>query len=165
MNDVFGHSGRLLLAFLPAHFPKSIASRLLPHLLFFLAFRISLAHCFRNISTYCRRIHSALSKLTNGSQVSNVTNKSATTAIQWRGPPRNCFNRFCPGTMDRCFFSKNPTTYSFFHLLNALKLGCPILLANCFKVNCVCFRLIGGLPSAPPKSNKLLLSSAASYSL
>jgi hypothetical protein len=48
--------------------------------------------------------------------------------------------------MDRSFFPRNPATHYFFHLLNLLKLGCPILLANCFKENSVCFKLIGALP-------------------
>jgi len=54
MNVVFGNSGRLLLAFLLARSPKSVAGRLLPRLPFFLASRISLAHLFTNISTHCR---------------------------------------------------------------------------------------------------------------
>jgi len=49
--------------------------------------------------------------------------------------------------MDRCYFSRNPVTHTFFHLLKTLKLGCPILLANCFKENSICFKLIGALPS------------------
>jgi len=164
MNVVFGNSGRLLLTFLPAPSPKSVAGRWFPRLPFFLASSISLAHFFRNISTNCWQIHSVLSKLTNGSQVSNVAKKSATAVSQCRGPSRTCFNQFCPLIMDRWFFSRNTATHTFFHLLNPLKLGCPILLANCFKENSVCFRLIGGLPSAPPKSDESLLSSAASYS-
>jgi hypothetical protein len=66
--------------------------------------------------------------------------------------------------MDRCFFSRNPATYTFFHLLKTLELDCPILLGNCFKENSVCYRLIGGLPSAPPKSDEVSLTSAASHS-
>src|SRR5882757_546466 len=120
VNVVFGNSGRLLLAFLAGCSPKSVAGHLLPRLPFFLASRISLAHFFKNISTHCRRIHSALSKLTNGSQVSNVAKKSATAVSQCRGPSRTCFNWFYPRIMDRCFFSRNPATHTFFHLLNAL---------------------------------------------
>jgi len=161
---VFGNSGRLLLTFLPARAPKSIAGCLFPRLPFFLASRISLAHFFNNIVTRWQQIDSALSKLTNGSQVSKVAEKSATAISPCRGQSRTCFNQFCPRLMDQSFFSKNPATHTFFHLLNALKLGCPILFTNCFNENSICFRLIGGLSSAPPKSNKMLLSPAASYS-
>ena len=38
---------------------------------------------------------------------------------------------------------ENPATHTFSHLFNALKLGCPILLANCFKQKSVCYKLIG----------------------
>jgi len=164
VNVVFGTSGRLLLTCVPTRSPKSVAGRLLRCLPFFLASRILHTHFFKNISTCCQRIQSALSKLTNGSQVSNVAKKSATAVTQCRGPSRTCFNLFCPQIMDRCFFSRNPATHTFFHLLNALKLGCPILLANWFKENSICFRLFGGLPSAPAKSDKWSRSSATSYS-
>jgi len=120
MNVVFGNSGRLLLAFLLARSPKSVAGRLLPRLHFFLACRISLAHFFMNISTHCRQIHLALSKLSKGNQVSNGSNKSATAISQCRGTSRSCFNRFCPRIMDRCFFSRHPAAHPIFHLLNAL---------------------------------------------
>jgi hypothetical protein len=72
---VFGDSGRLLVGKLPARSPKAITGTLLPQLPFFLASPILLAHFFRNIATHCRRIHSALSKFTNGGQVSNVAKK------------------------------------------------------------------------------------------
>jgi len=162
MNLVIGNSVRLLLAFLLACSPTSIAGRLLPRLPLFLSSRISLAHFFENLSTHCRRIHSALSKLSSGSQTLNVSKKSATAVSLCRGPSRTCFKRFCPRIMDRCFFSKNPATHTLFHLLNALLLACPILLANCFKENSVCFKLTGSLPSAPPKSDESSLSSSAS---
>jgi len=120
MNVVFGISGRLLLACLLACSLKSVAGRLLHRLPIFLASRISLAHFFPNISTHCRRIHLALSKLSNGSQLSNVSRKSATAISQCRGPSLSCFNLFCASMMDWCFFSRNPATHTFFHLLNAL---------------------------------------------
>jgi len=66
--------------------------------------------------------------------------------------------------MDQCFFPRNPATHTFFHFLNVLKLGCPILLANCFKENSICFRLFRALPSAPPGSDELLLSYSTLYS-
>jgi hypothetical protein len=135
MNVVFGNSGRLLLPFLLAHSPKSVTGHLLPGLPFFLASQISLAHFIRNISTHCRRSNLALSKLSQGNQVSNVSKKSATAVTQCRGPSLSCFKRFCPRIMDQCFFSSNPATHPFFHLLNALYLACPIVLANCFKEN------------------------------
>jgi len=120
MNVLFGNSGRLILAVLLTHSPKSVAGRLLPRFPFFLASRISLAHFFQNISPHCRRLHLALSKVSNGSQVSNVSKKSATAVSQCRGPSLSCFNQFCPRIMDRCFFSRNPATHTSFHLLNAL---------------------------------------------
>jgi hypothetical protein len=49
--------------------------------------------------------------------------------------------------------------------LNDLKLGCPILVANCFKEIWVCFKLMGALALALPKSDKLSLSASASNSL
>jgi len=120
MNVVFGISGRLLVAIVPAQSPKSVARRLSPRLSFFLTSWISLAHFFKNISTHCRRIHSALSKLTSGSQFSNFTKKSAPAIFQCRVKSWNCFNRFCPRMMDRCYISRNPATHTFSHLLNAL---------------------------------------------
>jgi len=127
---VFGNTGTLPLAVLRARSPKSVASRLLPRLPLFLASRTLLAQFFGNISTHYGRIHSALSKFFNGSHSSKVSKKSANAISQCRGPCRCCVKQFCPGTMDWCFFSRNPATHTFFHLLNALKLGCPILLAN-----------------------------------
>jgi hypothetical protein len=59
--------------------------------------------------------------------------------------------------MDQCIFSRNPATHTFSHLLKVLKLGCPILLVNCFKESFVCYKLIGTLPWAPPNPNELLL--------
>ena len=86
MNIVFGNSGRLLLALLFTRSPKFVAGRLLPRLLFFLASRILRAHFFKITCTHCRRIHSALLKLSNGSHLSNVSNKSATAVSQCNGP-------------------------------------------------------------------------------
>jgi len=117
-----------------------------------------LPHFFRNISTHCRRKHWALSKFSKGSQVSTVSKKSATSASQCRGPSLSRFKWFSPAIMGRCSFSRNPATHNFFHWLNKLKLGCPILLANCLKENSVRFMLIGALPSAPPKSDESSLS-------
>jgi hypothetical protein len=44
MNVAFGNSGRLLLAFLLPHSPKSVADRMFPHLPCFLASRISISN-------------------------------------------------------------------------------------------------------------------------
>jgi len=164
MKVVFGNSGTLPLAFLPVRSPKSLVGRLLPRPPFFLASRTSLPDFFQNISTHCHRIHSALLKCSKGCHVSKVSNQSATAVSQCRGPSRICFEQFCPGIMDQCFFSRNPATHTFFHLLNVLKLGCPIFSAHCFKENSVCFKLIGALPLAPPKSDKSSLSASALYS-
>jgi len=84
--------------------------------------------------------------------------KSATAVSQCRGPSRSCFRWFCPWIMDRSFFSRHPATHTLFHLLNMLKLGGPILLANCFKENAVCLKRIGAWASATPKSHELSLS-------
>ena len=120
MNAEFGNSGRVLVACLLARMPKSIPGDLLPRLTFFLSSRMSLEHFFKNISIHCRRFDSALSKLNNGGQFPNVFKKSAATVSQCRGPSQPFFKRFCPLIMDRCFFSRNPATHTFFHLLNAL---------------------------------------------
>jgi len=120
MNVVFGNAGRLLLAFLLMRSPESVTGCLLPRLPFFLASRILLVHFLKNISTHCWRIHSALSKLSNGSQVLNVSKESATAISQCRGPSRTCSKWFYPRIIDQCFFSKNPATHTVFHLWNAL---------------------------------------------
>jgi len=161
MNILFGNSGMILLALLLVCSPKSVAGRLFPCLPFFLALRILIAHFFKAIWTHFRQLHWALSKLCNGSQPPYVSKESATAVFQCRGPSQSCFNWLCPRIMDRCFFSQNPVTHTFFHLLNALYLAYPILLANFFKENSVCIRLTGGLPSTPPKSDKLSLTSSA----
>jgi hypothetical protein len=85
MNVEVDNSGSLLPTLLPARSPQSVACRLLAHLPCLFASRIGLADFFRNISTHCRRIHSALSNLTNGSQNSNVAKKSATAISPCRG--------------------------------------------------------------------------------
>ena len=161
MNVGFGNSGRLPLAVLPTCSPKSVAGCLLPRLAFLLAFQTSLAHFFKNTSTHCCRISSTLLKFSKDSQVLKVSKKSATAVSQCRGPSHSCFRWFYPRIVDRCFL-RHPGTHSFFHLLKALKLGCPIFLANCFKEDSVCFRQIGALHSAPPKSDKSSLSYYAS---
>jgi len=88
--------------------------------------------------------------------------KSATAIPQCRGLSHCCFERFCSGIIDRCFFCRNLATNTFFHLWNALQLGCSILLPNCFKENSVCCKLIGALTLAAPKSDKSSLSSSVS---
>jgi len=120
MNVVFANSGRLHLAILLKRSPKSVAVRLLPRLPLLLAPRISLADFFKNISTHCQRIHFAVSKLSDDSQLSNVSKQSATAVSQWRGPFLSCFQWFCPWILDRCLVSRNPATHTFFHLLSTL---------------------------------------------
>jgi len=120
MHCVFGNALTLLLAFLPSGSPKYVSSCGLHCLSFLVVSRISHAHCFENIWTHCRLIHSALWKITTGSQSSNVTNISATPVSECRGLFETWFRQFCPWIMDRCFFSRNPATNTFFHLLNAL---------------------------------------------
>jgi len=155
---VFANSRMLPLAFLPVRSPRSVTGRILLHLPFFLASWTLLAHRLKIISTHCRRIHSALFKLSNGSKVSKVSKKSAPVIAQCSGLSRSCFKPFCPPKMDPSFFPRNPATHTFFHLLKALKLGCPILLPNCLMENFVSFKLIGTLHAAPPKSDQSSLS-------
>jgi hypothetical protein len=100
INIVFGNAGTLPHAFSLVRFPKFIAGRLLPCLPFFVASQTSLSEFFKNISTHDHRIHSALVKVSNGSQVSNVIKQSPTTVFQFKGSSRNCFKRFCPGIID-----------------------------------------------------------------
>jgi hypothetical protein len=66
--------------------------------------------------------------------------------------------------MDQCFFLRNPATHTLIHLLNAPKLGCPIVLASCYKEYSVCFKLIGALPLALCMSGEFSLSASASNS-
>ena len=82
VNVLFGNSVRVLVAFSPTCSPKSVAGCLWPGLPFILASQMLLAQWFKNISTHCWRIHSTLSKLTNGSQFLNVAKKSATTVSE-----------------------------------------------------------------------------------
>jgi len=50
-------------------------------------------------------------------------------------------------------------SYPYFHpLVDGTNIEMPHPLANCFKENSVCFKLIEALPSAPPKSDKWSLS-------
>ena len=116
----------------------------------------------RNISTHCRRIHSALLRLSNCSQLSNVPKTSATRESQCRGPSLSGLKWFCRRIMDRRFFLRNTATHTVMHLLNTRSLACPVHLANCFKENSVFIRLTVCLPSAPPKFNESSLSSSAS---
>jgi hypothetical protein len=44
----------------------------------------------------------------------------ATAISLCRHPSTSYFKQFCPQIMGRCFFSKNPATHTFLHLLNAL---------------------------------------------
>jgi len=120
MNVVFRKSGRLILTILLIHSPKSVAGNLLPQLSFYFASQTFLAHIFKNISTNSRQIHSAISKLSNGSQFSNVCKWSSPTISQCRDPSWSCCKWFCPRIMDWCFFSRHPTIHTSFHLLNPL---------------------------------------------
>jgi len=88
---VFSNTRMLPLTFWLAGPAKSVAGRLLPHLPIFLASLTSLANFFKNISTHCHRIHSALSKLSEGSLVWKVSKKSATTISQCRSPSPSRF--------------------------------------------------------------------------
>jgi len=159
----FGHSGKLPLTFMSMHSPISAASGLLPGIAIFLASWTTLARFFQYIPTQCHRIHSELSNISTASQILNVSKTSGTTFFHYRGPSRSCSKWLCQQRMDQCFHSQNPATHCFLHLLQVLKLDCPIHLANCFKENSVCYRLIGALSSVPPMSNKLSFLSSASY--
>jgi len=56
------------------------------------------------------------------------------------------------------FPPKKPCHPYFLPLVKRTKAGLPHPLANCLKVNSICFKLIGALPSAPPESDKSSLS-------
>jgi len=158
MKVVFGTSGRLPLDYLPGCSPISVGGHMSPRHPFFLASQTLRVHFSKNISTHSHQMHSALSKIFNSSHVLIVSKKRATPVAQSRGPFHNCFWWFCPRIQNRCFLSSHPATHTFIYLLNVLKLGCPILLATCFKENSVCFKLIGAVPSALPKSDESSLS-------
>jgi len=120
MNIECGNSGRLLFAFILACSLRSRTIHLFARLSFCFASWLSDAHFFKNISTHCRGIHSALSSLFNCRKLSKVSKKSAPAISQYRGPFQMYFKLFCPQIMDRCFFSRNSGNYTFFHLLNVL---------------------------------------------
>jgi len=162
MNNVIGNRRRLLLAILLEHSPKSLPGRMLPRHPLTLASLILIANFYKLIATQCGQIHSVLSKVSNSSQSSNVTKIYATAVPEWSGPSWSWLKWFCPQMKDRCCFLRNPATHTFFHLLNALELACPILLANCFKEKWVCFRLTGSVVYTLPKSDKSSLSSCIS---
>jgi len=153
MKGVFGDSGRLPFACVPTLRPESITSCLLPCLPFFLASQRSLAHLCWNILIQYHRTHLVFSMFSNCGHISTLTKQSASSILQCRGPSQCCFKWSSPLIIHRCIFLGNPATHPFFHLLNVLKLGFPILLANCVKENSVYFMLIGALPSAPPMSD------------
>ena len=94
----------------------------------------------------------------NAPSSQKISQQSTTTISQCCGLSRSWHEWFCPWIMCRCFFSSFPATHTFFHLLKALNLGCSFFLANCFKENSICFSLTGAGPSAPPMSDKSLLS-------
>jgi hypothetical protein len=75
-----------------------------------------------------------------------------------QGPSRSIFKWFRPWIMDRFFFSRNPATHTFFHLLQTPMLACLILVPNCFEDDSVRFKRIEAFASVLPKSNKLLIS-------
>jgi hypothetical protein len=150
MKVVYSDYGWQSNAFEQAHSPKSVTGLLLPRFPFFLASRTSPAHFFTQILTHSRRINWALLTFSNGSHDSIVSKISGNVVSQCRGPSCSCSQRFCHWILNRYFFSINPATDTFFHLLQPLKLRSCILLANCFKQNWVCFKLIVALPSIRP---------------
>jgi len=123
MKVVFGNSGRLFLAFWLARSAKSAAGCLLPCVPSLLAFRVTLAHVFKIISTYCLLIHSVLLKSTNGSQLLNVSKKTVTTFSQWRGPSRTCFRRFLPPDNGPMLLRQKPSHPYFLPLVEFIKVG------------------------------------------
>jgi hypothetical protein len=76
MTIVFGNSGRIPLAVLPARLPKSVTGHLLQGLSFFPASRTSLEHVLSNIFSHCGGIHSRLLKFSKCSQVLTVYKNS-----------------------------------------------------------------------------------------
>jgi hypothetical protein len=117
---------------------------------------------FASVPKLCFHISSKASPPTAGQSSQHYRNYSmvanspmspkttATTVSQGRSPSQSCFKWFCLQILEQCFFSRNPSTNNFFHLLNALTLPCPILLAHCFKENVFGFRLSGVEPQYCP---------------
>jgi len=100
LNHVFANLERLFLTGFCTLSHKSEAGCLSPSLSFFLPTRNLLSYFFNTISTHCCQIHSALSKLTNGSQFVIVSWKFATGVSQCGIPPWSCLKQFLPQTME-----------------------------------------------------------------
>jgi len=164
LKVVFCNSWRLPLALWHGRSRKSVTGCMVPCFPFVIASWTMHAHVFPNISIHCHWNHTPLSKFSNRSPFSQVTIQSPTGVPQYWGSFQSCLKWVCLWIMHWCFFSRNPATNTFFHLLNVPKYGCPILLPNCFKENSVCFRLIGALPSARPVTNTSSLALFARYS-
>jgi len=80
MNNVFGNTGRELRSLLPAHSCNSVGTFFFPCLPSIHAFRNSLAHFMKDISTCWCVIHAVLSTLSNSSQFWIVPKQSTTSA-------------------------------------------------------------------------------------
>jgi len=123
MNVVFGNSGRLLLAILSTRSPKSVTGQLLSCLPFFLPSWIFLAHFFKNLSTHCCQIHSALSKLSNGSKFSNVSKQihKGGLPVFWDFPNLN--QMILPLTNGRMLLLQKPSHPYFLPLVERTEVG------------------------------------------
>jgi len=141
--------GRWPLAGLLAHCPRSVADHLISYLLFLLTSQTSFAWFCKIIGIHRHRIHLALSKFSNVSQIWQLNKTSATAVPLCRGQSRSGLNQFYPQKMHQHFFSRNPATHTFFPLQNVLMLGCPSLSVNYINMSLVSFRLIGTLHWVP----------------
>jgi len=127
--------------------------------------KVHLQISWRDISIHCRLIHSALSKLSNSRQFSNITKQNPTAASNWISSPSSWFKWIGRHCVDHYSFTRSAVTKSFFRLLNALQWASNNCVASNCNENSVCFRQIGGMPSAQPMSDKSSLTSSGSYSL
>ena len=105
-NIVFDNFGWWFHTLLPKCSPKSITSRILPHLLFSLCTRTTLAHFFTISPIHCRQIQSVWLNISNPSQFFNVVKSSATAVSQCRGYSRTGFIWLCPCVMHWCLISR-----------------------------------------------------------
>jgi len=91
--------------FLPMCCPKSVTSYVLSQRPFPIASPTLPAHLFRNISIQWHQIHSAWSKLFNGSQMSQVSKEYVTIVTLGNRLLWSWFEQLCPCIMYQCFFS------------------------------------------------------------
>jgi len=133
------------------------------HYSFWLTSWSSLVYFFQIIPIHGCWIQLALSQYSHHKSFWHVAKRYVTATRQCSGSFWCYFTWFWPYIMPHCLFSIYRATNGFFHILNALELGCPIHLANCSKQHSVFWRLIKSFPPALPKFDNILLSSSALY--